>query len=351
METRLHAQPKAAPSASFISVRGAILQRKCAYGGTRGLAGECEERRRKRQPRLGSRLGPSTINHHPSSVSEMPLIVHEVLSSPGQALDTEARASTEPRFGHDFTNVAVFSPSAVTANLPLPEKNLLPGTEPSADGTPQSGVQLGPLASVAPAGAGGVAAPNAPSVFYISFQNVAPPTTPDHSRMSPGPAGTLSNNAGFTQAVLGARMIISWDAGPAQGDGHVPIFFRSVNIFYRLDPIKVFVSSQYATGSCPFRVTWAHEQEHVEAFTRLFHAGRDTLVAALSSIPVPTETAPRLVDPANVAGEQTSVENALSAAVQTHKTNLKAQMDADRQVRDSPSSYSSVYARCPAADW
>jgi hypothetical protein len=43
METRLHTQLKAAPRPSFSPVRGGVLQRQCACGGSSGLATECEE--------------------------------------------------------------------------------------------------------------------------------------------------------------------------------------------------------------------------------------------------------------------------------------------------------------------
>jgi hypothetical protein len=36
-----------------------------------------------------------------------PLIVHQVLHSPGQSLDPTIRAFMEPRFGHDFSRVRV----------------------------------------------------------------------------------------------------------------------------------------------------------------------------------------------------------------------------------------------------
>jgi hypothetical protein len=49
---------------------------------------------------------PSTVNSHPS---EAPSIVHEVLRSPGQLLDSGTRAFMEPRFGHDFGRVRVQS--------------------------------------------------------------------------------------------------------------------------------------------------------------------------------------------------------------------------------------------------
>jgi outer membrane protein OmpA-like peptidoglycan-associated protein len=44
---------------------------------------------------------------HESELEEIPLIVHEVLQSPGQSLDSSTRAFMEPRFGHDFSQVRV----------------------------------------------------------------------------------------------------------------------------------------------------------------------------------------------------------------------------------------------------
>jgi hypothetical protein len=42
-----------------------------------------------------------------SKAHDVPPIVHEVLRSLGQPLDTETRAFMEPRFGHDFSGVRV----------------------------------------------------------------------------------------------------------------------------------------------------------------------------------------------------------------------------------------------------
>ena len=42
-----------------------------------------------------------------TGIGAAPQIVHEVLASPGQPLDTGTRAFFEPRFGHDFSNVRV----------------------------------------------------------------------------------------------------------------------------------------------------------------------------------------------------------------------------------------------------
>ncbi len=43
--------------------------------------------------------------------SDVPLIVHDVLRSPGQPLDQATRAFFEPRFGHDFSGVRVHTGS------------------------------------------------------------------------------------------------------------------------------------------------------------------------------------------------------------------------------------------------
>jgi peptidoglycan hydrolase-like protein with peptidoglycan-binding domain len=84
--------------------QGGLLQRKCACGGTPGLDGECAECRQKRLRR----------QLHPTSQPEaaaVPPIVHEVLRSPGQPLDTNTRACMELRFGHDFSQVRVHTDS------------------------------------------------------------------------------------------------------------------------------------------------------------------------------------------------------------------------------------------------
>jgi hypothetical protein len=106
METRLYALPKAAVP-SFAPVRRSLLQRKCACGGTPGPTGECDACRKKKLQRRSENLDSSAIISPPSSVSEVPPIVHEVLRSPGQPLDEDTRAMMEPRFSHDFSHVRV----------------------------------------------------------------------------------------------------------------------------------------------------------------------------------------------------------------------------------------------------
>ena len=96
-------QPQAKlPSFVPTPARSHLLQRKCACGGTPGPSGECEECRRKQLQRKAQYSDFRTRNEY-----SVPPIVHEVLRSPGQLLDSATRTVMGTRFGHDFSQVRV----------------------------------------------------------------------------------------------------------------------------------------------------------------------------------------------------------------------------------------------------
>ena len=104
--TLVPAAPVPAKAQTPTRVPGALLQRKCACAGSTGAAGECEECKKKKLQRKAVGNGPATA----------PPIVHDVLRSPGQPLDTATRAFFEPRFGHDFSKVRVHADSNAAAS-------------------------------------------------------------------------------------------------------------------------------------------------------------------------------------------------------------------------------------------
>ena len=79
-------------------MRAALLQRKCACGGTPSPSGECEACRRKRES------------------AAAPPLVHEVLRSSGHRLDQGTRALLEPRFGRDFSGVRIHTDGKAAAS-------------------------------------------------------------------------------------------------------------------------------------------------------------------------------------------------------------------------------------------
>lgn len=60
----------------------------------------------------GNVLQRTTVSAAP--IPAVPSVVHDVLRSPGQPLDTATRTSLEPRFGHDFSGVRVHTDDRAT---------------------------------------------------------------------------------------------------------------------------------------------------------------------------------------------------------------------------------------------
>jgi hypothetical protein len=89
------------PIASATPAPISLLQRKRADGGSASGRRECEQSLRNQE---GIQHRHASDQAGPTGV---PPIVHEVLGSPGQPLDTQTRAFFEPRFGHDFSRVRV----------------------------------------------------------------------------------------------------------------------------------------------------------------------------------------------------------------------------------------------------
>jgi len=75
------------------------LQRTCACGGG------CAKCRNEHTP--DERMQTKRVPANHSGAISAPPIVHEVLHSPGQPLDTTTQGFMEPRFGHDFSRVRV----------------------------------------------------------------------------------------------------------------------------------------------------------------------------------------------------------------------------------------------------
>lgn len=88
------------------SGRGAILQRKCACGGTPGPTGECDECRKKREAGILQRR----VTQPSAEISRVPSVapsVRETLGSSGTPLDAATRADLELQFGYDFSKVKI----------------------------------------------------------------------------------------------------------------------------------------------------------------------------------------------------------------------------------------------------
>jgi|GEM_PF-3481886 len=128
------------------SVRGGILQRKCACGGATGMSGDCEECSKKRlglqtkltinEPgdvyeqeadQIADQVMATSANPAVSAappriqrfsgqsngqMDAAPASVDQVLASPGRPLEPALRRDMEQRFSHDFSTVRVHTGAA-----------------------------------------------------------------------------------------------------------------------------------------------------------------------------------------------------------------------------------------------
>lgn len=101
MSRRTKRQMQETTTAASKPIRRVALQRKCACGKHTAAGGECAECRSK----LEGMIQRAAVSTAPAN--SVPPIVHDVLGSSGQPLDTAIRAFMEPRFGHDFSQVRV----------------------------------------------------------------------------------------------------------------------------------------------------------------------------------------------------------------------------------------------------
>lgn len=195
-------------------------------------------------------------------------------------------------------------------------------------------------------------ASSTPAPYYISFTHVAPPASPDHSQSNPGPPGNAANRAGFTRVTHRPSLSIMWDSTlTSNAQGQVGIFVRSANVGFNVHTLLVAISSDYPRGSCPYRVTYAHEYRHAHNFLRIFRQHRATMVQRAEGIPLPTEQNPHYVDPAQVDTTQEQMAAPLVQAIREVKSQITNDMTADRNAMDSPAAYAQEYAQCPSTDW
>lgn len=190
--------------------------------------------------------------------------------------------------------------------------------------------------------------------YFVMFAADRIPERIDQSSRAPGPGGAAANRAGYTTVKFNGKGALSFapELGPARGDGMVPFYFLSVNIYFRLTDFAVKVSSDYPVGSCAYNVTVQHELDaHIRAPIRIMYSYRDPLVLKLNSIPSPTRLLPRWIRPSDADSVQKSYQDQVYRVVADFRAQVSAALNKDREDQDSPANYKAVYDKCPVVEW
>jgi len=121
-----------------------------------------------------------------------------------------------------------------------------------------------------------------------------------------------------------------------------------VTVHFGFNQLNVYVTREYADGSCPYRATYEHEMEHVAAHQRVWLAYQDPLRDAVRRAPeIPVKDSPGTY--ATFEEGRGKIGEAISAALDpVFDAFKKADEDAQAEL-DTRESYDGLKGKC--TDW
>jgi hypothetical protein len=130
--------------------------------------------------------------------------------------------------------------------------------------------------------------------------------------------------------------------------GPLLIWAKSVGVNFSITRMEVYVSSQYARGSCQYQAVLAHENTHVAINERAYKKYRALLIQALGR----DRALPTRDHPMRVSSEQEG-EDILDRHIKGILTPLEERFQAEDKREnakiDTPASYARTQAKC--RDW
>lgn len=195
-----------------------------------------------------------------------------------------------------------------------------------------------------------MANPNRPYFVHFSADPVSSARI-DHSQSAPG---GVAHRAGHTSINFRGKGGLTWqpETGAARGDGSLPFWFRSVNVYFRLTDYIVQISSDYPKGSCAYSATLRHElKEHIVNPTQVMYSFRDQVVNALNAVVLPIAEAPRWIRRTEAQIVEKEYIQRVGRVVQNFRTRISAELGRAQRASDSPANYRLVYQQCPVEEW
>jgi hypothetical protein len=147
-------------------------------------------------------------------------------------------------------------------------------------------------------------------------------------------------NAGLTVAKLPKIEINSAATSAGSLRGHACPFIESIVI--KFPDIEMYVDKKYATDSCEFRETRAHEDKHYKGFAATLRTYQTDLRERLRALYLPMQTRP--IFASNIEAATGKIDNAISAEIHQIIDSLREQLKQETTLLDRESS--AVHARC-----
>lgn len=137
--------------------------------------------------------------------------------------------------------------------------------------------------------------------------------------------------------------------GEGEGPGRpLRVWARSLRVDFSITRMDVYVSSQYARGTCPYNAILAHENTHVAINDRAFRKYKALLERALKrDRTLPTKAHPLRVS--SLKEGKAVIERRLSRIVEPLYERFKREDIRENAKIDTPASYRRTQAKC--GDW
>ncbi|ANK80288.1 MAG: hypothetical protein TEF_05385 [Rhizobiales bacterium NRL2] len=180
----------------------------------------------------------------------------------------------------------------------------------------------------------------APGISHELASDEIPQAMRAHGR---GARAGAVRQVGATAFTLNTEVRMSVAAAEQRRD-----CFRLKRLDIRLDVLQldVFIASELVPGTCPYRVTMAHEQRHVEIYRSGVRRLKEELETALGG-----STLLRAIPAASIEQAMERFRVAVDTVVSDARRKNSEEMARDNARLDTPSSYREEHARCPASDW
>jgi len=149
-------------------------------------------------------------------------------------------------------------------------------------------------------------------------------------------------NPGLTRG--GHELKTDFRMSGSQGPGGTCAWVEDLTITFDYDELEVYVSSDYADGTCEERQILAHEMDHVAVHRRAYQKHQAALKKRLLSLGLPSPSHPKRYR--NMAEAQRLVSAALKRVTESEYAAFKREITVENARLDTPQNYRAVQRRC-----
>lgn len=156
------------------------------------------------------------------------------------------------------------------------------------------------------------------------------------------PHGPSEQVLGMTASRLEAETSTYFGAHAA--DGGVCLWVDRIHLALRYSALDIYVASEYASTSCPYKAILRHERRHEEVARRHLNGYIEQIRSALSSLAIPKARSPMFA--ASLEAGQTKVQAVLERLLEPIAEKIRGTMKEAQAKVDSRGEYQRVRRQC-----